>query len=224
MQVGVALIHAQEIGGEQRGLLAPGAGADFKDGAPRVGLVLGQKHDLDLLLERGVALLRDRGFDFSATIVGDGEEREAIRARIDAAGLTARVELTGALDQSRVRALMREATLLCLPCKIGPDGNRDALPTVLLEALAAELPCISTPVTGIPEILDYGRAGALVPEDDAAATANAIGGLLAAPSIRAAFSRSGRLRAERLFDARQAARTLHDWFEAVFAREHAGVA
>ncbi len=182
-----------------------------------------EKKGFDVLID-SLALLRDRGVPFSATIVGDGEDRAAVRARIDAAGLCERVEMTGALDQSRVRALMSEATLMCLPCKVGTDGNRDALPTVLLEALAAGLPCISTPVTGIPEILGHGRAGCLVPEDDAVATADAMASLLAFPSLRASYSHAGRERAEQLFDARSAARCLHAWFEEVFADKRVGAA
>jgi colanic acid/amylovoran biosynthesis glycosyltransferase len=182
-----------------------------------------EKKGFDVLIDSFTRLLA-RGVDFTATLVGEGEEREAIRARIEAAGLASRVELAGALDQARVRTLMQEATLLCLPCKIGADGNRDALPTVLLEALASGLPCISTPVTGIPEILDDGRCGQLVPEDDVPATARAIECLFADPALRAAHAASGRRRAEQLFDARASARTLHGWFESALERERAGAA
>ncbi len=119
---------------------------------------------------------------------------------------------TGAVDQDRVRDLMQEATVFCLPCVIGEDGNRDALPTVLLEALAVGLPCVSTPVTGIPEILDQGRVGRLVPEHDWEATADALGELLDAPDTRAELSRLGRAHAEEHFDARNASATLQSWF------------
>jgi glycosyltransferase involved in cell wall biosynthesis len=112
-----------------------------------------------------------------------------------------------------VRELMARASLLCMPCIVGDDGNRDALPTALLEAQAMGLPCISTPVTGIPEILDGGRAGVLVPENDPQATARAIEALLADRARRDALARAGRARAEELFDARACARTLRGWFE-----------
>ena len=72
---------------------------------------------------------------------------------------------------------------------IGEDGNRDALPTTLIESLAMGLPCISTPVVGIPEILDQGRAGVMVPENDDQATADAIGALLADPARRAELAK-----------------------------------
>jgi glycosyltransferase involved in cell wall biosynthesis len=173
-----------------------------------------EKKGFDVLVD-ALALLAERGVEFSADLVGDGEDREAIRARIDARGLASRVHLTGPLDQVEIRRRMLESTLLCLPCKIGADGNRDALPTVLLEAQAAGLPSISTPVSGIPEILDGGRAGVLVPENDPAATARAMCELLEDAPRRAELARAGRRRAEELFDGRNAARTLHEWFTAL---------
>ena len=109
---------------------------------------------------------------------------------------------------------MSRATLMVQPCLIGNDGNRDALPTVLVESLAMELPSVSTPVTGIPEILDQGRCGALVPENDVQATANAIEALLRDPARRAQIAADGRKRAEQVFDAEKISRTLSSWFDA----------
>jgi glycosyltransferase involved in cell wall biosynthesis len=163
-------------------------------------------------LVRAMKILVDRGIEVKATFVGDGEDRALIEAEIARCGMGSRIVLTGALDQEKVRGLLAQATLMALPCVIGEDGNRDALPTTLIESLAMGLPCISTPVVGIPEILDQGRAGVMVPENDDQATADAIGALLADPARRAELAKLGRARAERLFDGRQSAQTLQDWF------------
>jgi glycosyltransferase involved in cell wall biosynthesis len=125
------------------------------------------------------------------------------------------VTLEGPLAQDRVRDLMARATLLCAPCRIGTDGNRDALPTVLLEALACGLPSISTPVTGIPEILDEGRAGVIVPENDAAATARAIASLLEDDALRARLAEAGRVHVREHFDLKRSSQTLKGWFDTV---------
>jgi len=172
-----------------------------------------EKKGFGVLLD-ALARLDREGVPFTATIVGDGEEREALVARAAVHGLGHRVEFTGPRDQDHVRDLMRRATVLCLPCLVGTDGNRDALPTVLLEALASGLPCISTPVSGIPEILDGGRAGAIVPCEDPDRTADALTELLADPGRRAVLASRGRARAERLFDRDRQGAVLRDWFEA----------
>lgn len=170
------------------------------------------------VLVDALALLAERGVPFRATFVGEGEDRAAIEARIAARGLAQRIRLAGALDQDAVRRCMQRATVMCLPCVVGDDGNRDALPTSLLESLASGLPCVSTPVTGIPEILRGGDCGVLVPESDPRATADALEALLADDERRAQLARAGREHVESNFDGRAVARTLSSWFRAAIAR------
>lgn len=224
-----------------RGMLSPAAGArvrrlynglalerfPYVEGPRDEGHVLAvgrliEKKGFDVLLD-ALAILRDRGVRVGATLVGDGDDREELEARARALFLgPERLCMTGPLDQGAVRELLSHATVFALPCVIGADGNRDALPTVLLEALAHGLPSISTPVTGVPEILADGAAGKLVPQRDPVALADAIAALLADPSRRAELARAGRARAEALFDSRTAARTLAGWFRG--APQEAGAA
>ena len=173
-----------------------------------------EKKGFSVLLD-ALAELKRRNTRVQATIVGDGDEREALERRVVELGLSDSVVLAGAWDQARVREIMNRATVFCLPCLIGEDGNRDALPTVLLEALAVGLPVVSTPVTGIPEIVADGRAGELVPERDARATADALERLLGDGDRRRELARRGRERAQELFCARRVAATLNAWFEEV---------
>ncbi len=164
-------------------------------------------------------LLKDKGLAFRLSIVGEGEDREQLLEQIERLGIGDIVTMHGAMDQGQVRVLMGKATVFALPCIIGDDGNRDALPTVLLESLAMGLPCISTPVTGIPEILDNGGCGLIVPEHDVAATAQAIEQLLGDEARRREFSRLGRERAETLFNTKKNAQILFDFFEEALNRE-----
>lgn len=173
-----------------------------------------EKKGIDVLID-ALALLRDRGRVVRATIVGDGDQREALKAQVRERELSRSVTMTGPLGQDRVRDLMAHATLLCAPCRIGEDGNRDALPTVLLEALACGLPSISTPVTGIPEILDGGRVGVLVPENDVNATAQAMADMLDDPERREHLGVVGRMHVREHFDLQRSSRTLKGWFDAV---------
>jgi len=175
-----------------------------------------EKKGFHVLID-ALALLAEAGRDVRATFVGEGEDREVLVQRLAARGLPSRVSLVGALPQDAVVELLRSATVFALPCLVGQDGNRDALPTVLLEALAAGLPCVSTPVTGIPEILDAGRAGILVPQNDPAATAAALARLLDDAALREELARAGRAHAQRCFDLPTQARTLHGWFTEALA-------
>jgi glycosyltransferase involved in cell wall biosynthesis len=195
-------------------------------GLPRAGAhVLGvgrliEKKGFHVLVE-AVALLRSRGLPVEATLIGDGDQRDALTRSIEALGLRDCVQLAGSLDQAEVRSRMQRATLLCLPCIVGTDGNRDALPTVLLEAQAVGLPCVSTPVSGVPEIFDQGRAGVLVPESDVASTARAIEELVRSPARREELRRAGRARAAQCFDLANNARQLAAWLRAAARKTEA---
>ncbi|MGA0869606.1 MAG: glycosyltransferase family 4 protein, partial [Planctomycetota bacterium] len=128
--------------------------------------------------------------------------------------LGAGVEFVGARTQDEARAHMGRATLMVLPCIIGDDGNRDALPTVLLEAMASGLPSVSTPVVGVGEILGAEEGGLLVPQRDPDAVAAAVATLLDDPTRRERLAVDGRARAERLFAVERNVAVLRSAFEA----------
>ena len=171
----------------------------------------GFHHLLDAL-----AQLSARGLRPPCRIVGDGEERVRLLAQRDRLGLS-EVEFVGLRNQDDVRRLMQQATLFVLPCRIGEDGNRDALPTVLLEALAQGLPVISTAVGGVEEIVDHGRAGLLTPIGDEGALAAAIEQLWLDPGRRDRLAVVGRERAEELFDLEKNVGRLREHFEGAVA-------
>ncbi|MFO1078146.1 MAG: glycosyltransferase family 4 protein [Planctomycetota bacterium] len=178
-----------------------------------------EKKGFHVLLD-ALAALRDAGFAPRCTIVGDGEERERLlaqkrRLRLDA------VEFVGMRTHDEVRRALHTATAMALPCIVGQDGNRDALPTVLLEALAAGVPVVSTAVGGVEEIVDGGRAGVLVPENDPAALAAALRAVLADEQTRARLAAAGRAHAERCFDLERIVATLAGWFAAAIAHDRA---
>ncbi len=145
-------------------------------------------------------------------IVGDGPEREALQARARALGLGDAVCWPGALPQDAVRTLLAGATLFALPCRIARDGNRDGLPTVLLEALASGVPCVTTTVTGNPEIVRDGIEGRLVPPGDPHALAEAIAAVLLDADARRRMGAAARASAVERFDLRRNVATLSSWF------------
>lgn len=157
------------------------------------------------------ALLRDRGRRFECHIIGKGEWHDRLQAQIKAHRLSRHVKLLGAQPQDKVRAAYRRARVFALPCVIGRDGNRDGLPTVMLEAIACGLPVVSTPVTGNPEIVDDGVNGRLVPVGDAAALADALEQILGDANTWSTMSQAARRKAEDTFDIRIQSATLYQW-------------
>lgn len=169
-----------------------------------------EKKGFDTLI-RACAILQEQGVDFQCHIIGKGGLRKELAALIAELNLDQRVQLLGAKPQDGVLAAYKEAAVFALPCVIGSDGNRDGLPTVLLEAMAAGLPAVSTPVTGIPEIIDDGENGRLVPPGDAAALAEALAEMLQNPQQRRQMALAARQKVEHLFDVRLNVAQLHKW-------------
>jgi glycosyltransferase involved in cell wall biosynthesis len=148
-------------------------------------------------------------------IVGDGPQREELARRARDLGVADAVTWAGSLPQDAVRAHLAAATLFVLPCRVARDGNRDGLPTVLLEALASGVPCVTTTVTGNPEIVRDGVEGRLVPPGDPPALADALAGLLLDPDTRARMAGAARASAIERFDLRRNVATLAGWFARV---------
>jgi colanic acid/amylovoran biosynthesis glycosyltransferase len=148
----------------------------------------------DLL--RAAALVRDRGFDLDVALVGDGEQSGALRRLAASLGIAERVHFRGWLTHDAVPAAMRESTMLVHPsCGLG-----DAVPTVIKEAMALGTPVIGSTAVGIPELLDDGRCGLLVPERNPERLADAIVRLLGDAPLRDRLGRAGRAFAEQTFD------------------------
>jgi colanic acid/amylovoran biosynthesis glycosyltransferase len=136
-------------------------------------------------------------------LIGAGPDEGALRQRVAALGLDDRVTFHGPLPQNLTRDLIRGAAVLAAPCVIGRDGNRDGLPTVVLEGLALGTPVVTTPVTGIPEAVIDGETGLLVPEGDPGALAAAVCRLIDDPGLSCGLAAAGRRHAERHFDSRR---------------------
>jgi glycosyltransferase involved in cell wall biosynthesis len=138
------------------------------------------------------AELRKRGHEFVCDIVGEGPLRQELEAQIRESQLEDTVSLRGALDHQSVIDHYRTASVFTLPCVTAANGDRDGIPNVILEAMAMDLPVVSTRHSGIPEAVDDGISGVLVPQRDAAALADAIERLLCDSGLRRRMGRAGR--------------------------------
>jgi len=176
------------------------------------------KKGVDDLVAALAALRRD-GVSLRCDVVGDGPERESLARQIESNGLADAVTLAGTLPHEEVIARVARADAVVLPCRVVGDGDRDVLPTVLLEAMAAGVACVSTPVGGVPEIVADGETGLLVPERDPAALADALRALAGDPARLVRMGAAARRRAEERFDRRRTVERLHHCFETAGRRE-----
>ena len=146
-----------------------------REGVPvivSVGRLIEKKGFGDLV--RAAGLLRDRGVAFRCVIAGEGPLRGELERLIAESGLGGVVELAGARSQAEIGALLAGARVFALPCVVERDGGMDVLPTVLMEAMAAGLPCVATTVAGVPEMIEPGVTGALTGPGQPAAVAAAL--------------------------------------------------
>ncbi|WP_432519796.1 glycosyltransferase [Kineococcus sp. SYSU DK006] len=173
-------------------------------GRPRtvaaVGRLVPKKGFADLL--DAIALLHAAGDPVRLRLAGSGACERELRAQARAAGLHDVVEFLGPLPQHEVHELVRSAAVFAAPCVVAADGDRDGLPTVVLEAMALGTPVVATTVTGIPEAVEDGVSGLLVPPGEPLALAAALRTVLDAPALATRCARAARARVEERFDAR----------------------
>ncbi|HET9872416.1 MAG TPA: glycosyltransferase [Propionibacteriaceae bacterium] len=178
-----------------------------------VGRLVPKKGFDDLIA--AAALLRDAGRRFRIDLVGAGELQHQLAEQIRTLELNSQVRMLGGLPQRDVAQVVGEAAAFAAPCVVGADGNRDGLPTVLLEAMALGTPCVATPVTGIPEVVVDEVTGLLVPERDPVALAEALDRLLDDASLRASLAKAARDLVVAEFDTVRQARLVASTFPGI---------
>jgi glycosyltransferase involved in cell wall biosynthesis len=170
------------------------------------------KKGVDVLLEALAILGRDHP-DLRAEIVGGGDLAGELEEKADALALGGRVRFLGPVPWEEVEAAYGRCSMLVLPCRIAPDGDRDGMPTALTEAAARGLPIVSTDVAGIPELVRHGDTGLLVPPEDAEALAAAISKLLHDPGLADGLGASARSLVAQRFDPNRSLDSLLRIFE-----------
>ena len=163
-----------------------------------VGRAVAKKGYDDLLA--ALALLPP-GLAWRLVHIGGGTLTKDLRQQAGRLGLADRIEWRGARPQPEVLAAYREADLFVLAAKIAPDGDRDGLPNVLVEAQSQGIACISTRLSAIPELIDDGATGLLTPPGDPPEFAAALEWLIHDPALRARLGAAGAARVRAQFDA-----------------------
>jgi glycosyltransferase involved in cell wall biosynthesis len=151
--------------------------------------------------------------DVSISIAGDGPQREMLEAEIARLGVASRVTLLGAADPDGVRRLLETADIICMPCVVAEDGDRDSMPVVVKEAMAMELCVVATAEVGLPELVRP-PFGELVPPRDHEALAHAIKLMLAlGPEARREAGAAARRFVIQHADITEETRKLSGWIE-----------
>ena len=163
---------------------------------------------------RAVARLVAEGAEVRFTIVGDGALREPLARLAGDLGVGDRVHFAGWRPQHEVRDIMDAADVLVAASVTAASGDQEGIPNAVKEGMALGLPVLSTLHSGIPELVDDGVSGFLVPERDEGALAARIRTLYDAPALRESMGRAGRARVEREYDIER----LNDALEAQYRR------
>jgi glycosyltransferase involved in cell wall biosynthesis len=177
-------------------------------GTPRVlcvGRLVPEKGQA--VLVDAIARLRERGVPVECTLVGEGPSRPALETAIRARGLDGAVELAGAVSQDEIRAHYAAADVFCLP------SFAEGVPVVLMEAMAMEIPVVTTRIAGIPELVADGVDGVLVAPGRPDELADALARLAGAPDERRRLGAAGRRAVLERYDIRAIGPALRALFE-----------
>jgi glycosyltransferase involved in cell wall biosynthesis len=139
------------------------------------------------LLE-AVRQLRDRGVYLRVTLIGSGTELTRLQNFVTAYGLDHAVTFTSALSHAQTLALLRKADIFALA------SFAEGIPVALMEAMSLGVPCVSTSVAGIPELIRAGVDGLLVPPANPLALADALESLVLDGDLRKSLGTSARQR------------------------------
>jgi colanic acid/amylovoran biosynthesis glycosyltransferase len=197
----------------------PGEKKEIPSPIPRILSVarLIEQKGLTYLL-KACEILKNQGCAFTCEIIGGPETPLFMNYYVALKKLHRQLRLEdcvfflGTQPFERVQEKYREADIFVLPCVIAEDGSRDITPNVLIEAMAMKLPVISTTVTGIPEIVENGVSGFLVPPNDERALSDAVHRLIHDAPLRKELGANARKRIEERFDVNKNIRRYVDLF------------
>jgi len=174
---------------EMPGEISGGSGGDIVTVARLVA-----KKGIDILLR---AYARLAAADPSAPrlrVIGDGPERAGLEALAEELGIAARVDFAGARPHAACLDAIRGAAVFALPCRTATSGDKDGIPVVLMEAMAAARAVVAGDLPTMRELVEDGASGMLVPPDDVAALGDALAAVVADPGLRRRLGAAARAR------------------------------
>ena len=195
----------------------PGEATDALSAAPVNILSVGRfvpKKGFPTLI-RALARVNEKGYAFHCDIIGGGPLADELKTLVRELELHEKIRIHSKKSQEELLPYYQSASLFALACEVQSDGDRDGIPNVLVEAMAMGIPCVSTSISGIPELIDHGVNGLLVPEKDIDALAEALIYLLDHPDKARELSKAARRKVEQEFCARSNIHRIGELLEAV---------
>jgi colanic acid/amylovoran biosynthesis glycosyltransferase len=137
-------------------------------------------------------LLKEQGIEVECTVIGEGELRSSLEARIRRAELEEVVKLPGIFPHHRVIEQFRASDIFVLPSIIEKNGKMEGLPNVLIESLALGVPAVSTTIAGIPELVMNEQTGLNLEDQNAPAQADSLKRMVLDQDLREKVAAAGR--------------------------------
>jgi glycosyltransferase involved in cell wall biosynthesis len=160
-----------------------------------------------VLLVQACAQLRDVGLSFHLKMVGAGPDRARIEREVALHGLQNHITMTGALNQQEVKRAFAQADVFVLP------SLAEGIPVVLMEAMCSGVPCVTTPVNGIPELIQHGVSGLLTTPGDVVSLTAQLQLILSSSDLRESLAKAARQKVTTDFDLANNVRHLGSLFQ-----------
>jgi colanic acid/amylovoran biosynthesis glycosyltransferase len=171
-----------------------------------------EKKGIKYLIE-ACNILKNKGVDFECLLIGSGPLRADYERLIEKYGLEKYISIKGPLTQEKIKQELSDSMIFVLPCVIAEDGDRDILPNVLKEAMAMEIPVITSDICGIEELIENGKNGILLPPKNPQAIEEAMEKLFGNEELRERLGKAGREKIRKDFNVQIEARKLERVFK-----------
>jgi glycosyltransferase involved in cell wall biosynthesis len=206
--VDVSRVHVLHCGVDTS-LFTPTPPAERR-GEPFEVLSIGTLHEVkgQQYLLRACAELSEREIDWHCVIVGDGPDREMLEKLAAELGIAHRVDMVGRRTRDEIAQHVAVADVLVAPSVPTRRGKREGIPVVLMEAMSAAVPVVSSRLSGIPELVEHGRSGLLTEPGSVPEIADALTALATDADLRRRLGAQARERVQADFDVATNARRL----------------
>lgn len=180
-----------------------------------IGRFVGKKGYKYLIM--ACKILSDSGLDFHLTLAGDGPKGSNLKHLTRSLGITDRISFPGFITYDRISNLFHSADIFLMPSVVHSSGDRDGIPTVIMEALFHRVPVIACDVSGISEVIESGCTGLLIPEKDPLAIARAVLTLLGDRVSAIQMAERGYARALEMFSPEKNHLEVYQLYEKYFS-------